>query len=132
VRQKTAGSGGQRIAADDARPSANGARQPIDDGPGVGRVGDRARRPCCCGQVAAEPIGDEGARALAEALPRAALKYLYLTNNSIGDAGARALAEALPRAPALEGLFLFDNSIGDEAKAALRTAWGARGGSLGI
>jgi len=102
-------------------------------------------------------IGDEGARALAEALPHApALQVLSLVSNSIGDAGACALAEALPRAPALEELSLFDNSIGDkgaralaeallhapaleklglrfnliggEAKAALRTAWGTRGG----
>ena len=45
---------GQRIAAGNALPSTTGARHPIDDGPGVGRVGERDRRPCCCGQVVAE------------------------------------------------------------------------------
>jgi len=76
-------------------------------------------------------IGDEGARALAEALPHAPkLDSLWLLNNSIGDECARALAKVLPHAPKLKVLNLSNNSIGDEAKAALRTSWGVRGGSL--
>jgi len=78
-------------------------------------------------------IGDEGARALAEALPHApGLQRLDLGNNSIGDEGARALAKVLPHAPALQGFILNNNPIGVEAKAALRTAWGVRGGDLTI
>eukprot|EP00962_Isochrysis_galbana_P025283 scaffold7764_cov94-Isochrysis_galbana.AAC.1 len=68
-------------------------------------------------------IGDEGARALAGALPRAtALKELDLYNNSIGAEGARALAGALPSATALEKLYLNSNSIGDEGARALAVA----------
>eukprot|EP00962_Isochrysis_galbana_P048071 scaffold19931_cov100-Isochrysis_galbana.AAC.1 len=68
-------------------------------------------------------MGDEGARALAGALPSAtALKELYLNNNSIGDEGARALAGALPRATALEELGLYNNSIGAEGARGLAGA----------
>jgi hypothetical protein len=68
-------------------------------------------------------IGDEGARALARALPSAtALKELYLTSNRIGAEGARALVGALPSALKLKALILEFNSIGDETKAELRRA----------
>jgi len=46
-------------------------------------------------------IGNEGIKALAEALPGArlsSLQTLGLWNNRIGDEGAKALFEALPRA----------------------------------
>jgi len=78
-------------------------------------------------------IGDQAARALAEALPRLpALRKLLLMYTSIRDEGARALAKTLPRTPELVELDLNLNSIGAEAKAALRTAWGARGGTLDL
>eukprot|EP00304_Pavlova_gyrans_P014459 CAMPEP_0206063078 /NCGR_PEP_ID=MMETSP1466-20131121/58047_1 /ASSEMBLY_ACC=CAM_ASM_001126 /TAXON_ID=44452 /ORGANISM="Pavlova gyrans, Strain CCMP608" /LENGTH=880 /DNA_ID=CAMNT_0053438447 /DNA_START=101 /DNA_END=2742 /DNA_ORIENTATION=- len=70
-------------------------------------------------------IGADGARALAEALPRnQALQTLNLGRNEIGDDGARALAEALLRNQALQALDLDGNwNIGSEAEAALREAW---------
>jgi Leucine-rich repeat (LRR) protein len=64
-------------------------------------------------------IGDEGARALAEALrqPGAcpALQQLDLSFNQIGDEGARALAEALRQpgaCPALQQLDLLTTRLG--------------------
>jgi hypothetical protein len=68
-------------------------------------------------------IGDEGARALAGALPSAtALEGLHLGNNSIGDEGARALAGWLPSARALLELSLKGNSIGAAGACALAGA----------
>jgi len=68
-------------------------------------------------------IGDDGARALAEALPRnQALQTLNLGRNEIGDDGARALAEALPRNQALQTLNLGRNEIGDDGARALAEA----------
>jgi hypothetical protein len=67
--------------------------------------------------------GAEGASALAGALPSAtALKVLNLHSSSIGDEGARARAGALPSAKALEVLHVGGKSIGAEAKAELRRA----------
>jgi len=80
-------------------------------------------------KLANNSIGDAGSRALSKALPRA-LKELDLGNNLIGAAGMRALAEALPRAPALKELILDGDPIGAAAKTALCTAWGDRGGTL--
>ncbi|CAK0799306.1 unnamed protein product [Prorocentrum cordatum] len=95
-------------------------------------------------------IGDEGARALAGALPSlpglqelrlggnrgrdpvpgsirlrfAAIRFqeLWLGSNSIGDEGARALAGALPSLPSLQKLRLRGNYIGDEGARALAGA----------
>ena len=44
----------------------------------------------------------------------------------------RALAQALPGVRALKELDLWNNSVSDEANEALRSAWGAREGNLGI
>jgi len=69
-------------------------------------------------------LGEGGARALAEALPQCpALEQLELNNNGLGEGAARALAEALPRCPALRELGLSSNGVGEEAKAAVRAAW---------
>ena len=68
-------------------------------------------------------IGDEGSRALAEALKtNGALTTLDLMGNSIGDEGARALAEALKTNGALTTLNLQGNSIGTEGARALAEA----------
>jgi Ran GTPase-activating protein (RanGAP) involved in mRNA processing and transport len=73
--------------------------------------------------LAGNSIGDEGARALAGALPSAtALKVLNLESNSIGDEGARALVEALPSAMVLERLCLLFNKIGNERARTLAGA----------
>jgi hypothetical protein len=49
--------------------------------------------------------GDEGAVALAAALPRCvALTRLSLWGNGVGDAGAAAIGEALPKCRALKGV----------------------------
>jgi Ran GTPase-activating protein (RanGAP) involved in mRNA processing and transport len=77
-------------------------------------------------------IGDEGARALAGALPRMALKEIWLDCNSIGDEGARALASALSSARALEKLGLIKNSIGEEAKMELRHAEAERSPKIDV
>ena len=73
--------------------------------------------------LAAPVIGDDGARVLAEALPKAALlTTLDLEANVIGDAGAAALAEALPKATQLTRLLVEANLIGDAGAAALDSA----------
>ncbi|CAM9248758.1 unnamed protein product [Heterosigma akashiwo] len=75
-------------------------------------------------ELGSNEVGEEGARALAAALPRCpALRKLHLSYNRLGEGGARALAEALPRCPALRGLGLSSNGVGEEAKAAVRAAW---------
>ena len=66
-------------------------------------------------------IGDAGARALAEALPRTNFTALELTYNYIGDAGARALAEALPKTR-LTSINLRQNLIGNAGACALAEA----------
>jgi Ran GTPase-activating protein (RanGAP) involved in mRNA processing and transport len=64
----------------------------------------------------ANPLGDDGAAALAAA-PLAALERLNLTRAGLGDDGARALARGqLPRLTTLE---LGNNRIGDEGARAL-------------
>ena len=61
-----------------------------------------------------EVIGDEGAKALAEALRgNTGLRELDLWGNGIGDAGAAALAEALRGNTGLTELGLDFNDIGD-------------------
>ena len=59
-------------------------------------------------------IGDDGAKAIAEALKvNPVLTTLLLWSNNIGDDGAKAIAEALKVNPVLTNLELGDNSIGD-------------------
>ena len=68
-------------------------------------------------------IGDEGAKALAEALKvNATVKELYLTDCGIGDDGAAALAEALRSNTSLTTLSLAACRIGDAGAAALAAA----------
>jgi hypothetical protein len=70
-------------------------------------------------------IGDDGARALAEALRHTAapLRQLYVYSNNIRDDGARALADALRHTAApLVAIFLYNNNIGDDGARALADA----------
>ncbi len=65
-------------------------------------------------------IGDEGAKALAEALEtNATLTSINLTENNIGDEGAKALAEGLKTNATLTSINLGGNNIGDEGAKAL-------------
>jgi Ran GTPase-activating protein (RanGAP) involved in mRNA processing and transport len=69
-------------------------------------------------------LGDEGAAALARALPEG---YCVLTNlligrNGITDVGAAALAEAMPKSQLLYLLNLANNEIGDDGAAAFARA----------
>jgi len=69
-------------------------------------------------------IGDEGARALAEALPHAPkLEELFLAGNGIGDKDARALAKVLRQTKNIKKLVLTDSNISVEAKKVQHTAW---------
>eukprot|EP00667_Euglena_gracilis_P000262 EG_transcript_262 len=64
--------------------------------------------------------GDEGARAVAEALrTRTGLLRVYLKGSQIGPAGARTLAEMLQNTTTLRELYLDDNRIGDAGARAL-------------
>ncbi|KAJ4452864.1 hypothetical protein PAPYR_12848 [Paratrimastix pyriformis] len=70
-------------------------------------------------------IGDEGARALAAALPQSgSLTELDLRTNQIGDEGARAFAAALPQNSILISLYLngANPKMGAEAVRALAAA----------
>ena len=69
-------------------------------------------------------IGDEGAKALAEALEvNATVRMLQLENCGIGDDGAAALAEALRSNTSLTELGLWVNDgIGEQGKQLLRDA----------
>jgi Ran GTPase-activating protein (RanGAP) involved in mRNA processing and transport len=68
-------------------------------------------------------IGDEGAKALADALGKnSGLTSLYLGANNIGAEGAKALADALGKDSSLTGLNLWHNNIGDEGAKALADA----------
>ena len=69
-------------------------------------------------------IGDEGAKALAEALKvNATVKTLWLKSCGIGDDGAVALAEALRSNTSLTEVYLWYNKeIGDEGAKALAEA----------
>ena len=65
-------------------------------------------------------IGDEGAKAIAEALKvNTVLTVLYLGENNIGDDGAKAFAEALKVNAVMTNLLLGDNNIGDEGAIAI-------------
>ena len=70
-------------------------------------------------------LSDDGAVALGEALcdaPLPALRWLLLNNNHIGDDGAQALAAALPVLPRLAMLSLRCNAVGDRGAAAVALA----------
>mgnify|MGYP006216105469 CR=1 FL=1 len=73
-------------------------------------------------------IGDEGAKALAEALKvNATVETLWLANCGIGDDGAAALAEALRSNTSLTVLDLRPNDgIGEQGKQLLRDAVAGR------
>ena len=74
-------------------------------------------------------IGDEGAKALAEALKvNATVERLYLDGCGIGDDGAAAIAEALRSNTSLALLYLEDNGIGEQGKQLLRDAVAGREG----
>ena len=76
-----------------------------------------------------EEIGDEGAKALAEALKvNATLKTLRLYGCGIGDDGAAALAEALRSNTSLTSLALNNNGIGERGKQLLHEAVAGRQG----
>ena len=66
-------------------------------------------------------IGDEGAIALAEALPfwKEDNGVINLSGNQIGDDGAKALAAALPRSE-VSSLDLQNNEISYEGEKALK------------
>jgi len=74
-------------------------------------------------------IGDEGAKALAEALKvNTTLKELYLYGCGIGDGGAAALAEALRSNTSLTELGLSGNGFGEQGEQLLRDAVAGREG----
>ena len=75
-------------------------------------------------------IGDEGAKALAEARKvNATVKKLELDGCGIGDDGAAALAEALRSNTSLTLLYLYGNDgIGEQGKQLLRDAVAGREG----
>ena len=77
-----------------------------------------------------EEIGDEGAKALAEALKvNATVKELNLYECGIGDDGAAALAEALRSNTSLTYLRLeYNDGIGEQGKQLLRDAVAGRQG----
>ena len=72
-------------------------------------------------------IGDEGAKALAEALKvNATVKKLELRSCGIGDDGAAALAEALRSNTSLTTLYLKNKGISEQGKQLLRDAVAGR------
>ena len=75
-------------------------------------------------------IGDEGAKAIAEALKvNPVLTTLWLGANSIGADGAKAIAEALKVNPVLTKLDLkYNSTMGDAGKQAVRDAVKDRSG----
>ena len=74
-------------------------------------------------------IGDEGAKALAEALKvNATVEKLDLDGCGIGDDGAAAIAEALRSNTSLEQLWLRGKGIGEQGKQLLRDAVAGRKG----
>ena len=76
-----------------------------------------------------EEIGDEGAKALAEALKvNATVKDLLLMDCGIGDDGAAALAEALRSNTSLTRLWLQGNGVSEQGKQLLRDAVAGREG----
>ena len=74
-------------------------------------------------------IGDEGAKAFAEALKvNATVERLDLDECGIGDDGAAAFAEALRSNTSLTMLNLGGNGIGEQGKQLLRDAVAGREG----
>ncbi|MEU6552299.1 ribonuclease inhibitor [Streptomyces sp. NPDC046915] len=74
--------------------------------------------------VGGNPLGEEGARALAAVVAQGAVDELYVSAARLGDAGALRLAEALDAAPygRLTRLSVAGNGIGPVAAARLVTA----------
>ena len=76
-------------------------------------------------------IGDEGAKALAEALKvNTTVEKLDLMYCGIGDDGAAALAEALRSNTSLTELVFEGNGISEQVKEVLRDAVAGREGFL--
>ena len=74
-------------------------------------------------------IGDEGAKALVEALKvNVTVEELHLDGCGIGDDGAAAIAEALRSNTSLEYLFLENDGIGEQGEQLLRDAVAGRRG----
>ncbi|XP_004342433.2 hypothetical protein CAOG_08264 [Capsaspora owczarzaki ATCC 30864] len=68
-------------------------------------------------------IGDAGAQAIAEALKvNTTMTHLYLQRNQIGNAGAQAIAEALKVNTTLSEFDLWGNQIGDVGAQAIAEA----------
>jgi Ran GTPase-activating protein (RanGAP) involved in mRNA processing and transport len=73
--------------------------------------------------LTAKSIGDDGAKAIAEALKvNTVLTSLSLDDNSIGDDGAKAIAEGLKVNTVLTRLDLDNNSIGNDGAKAIAEA----------
>ena len=74
-------------------------------------------------RLGSNPIGNNGAKAIAEALKvNTVLTQLWLNDNKIGDNGAKAIAEALKVNTVLTNLYLGYNSIGVEGAKAIAEA----------
>ena len=74
-------------------------------------------------RLGSNPIGNNGAKAIAEALKvNTVLTQLWLNDNKIGDNGAKAIAEALKVNTVLTTLYLGYNSIGVEGAKAIAEA----------
>lgn len=70
-----------------------------------------------------QPIGDEGAQAIAEALlENTSLSTLKLGDNNIGAEGAQAIAKTLRINTSLRTLWLGGNNIGDRGAEAIAVA----------
>ncbi|MEU6353313.1 ribonuclease inhibitor [Streptomyces sp. NPDC047072] len=82
--------------------------------------------------VGGNPLGEAGARALAEVIAAGAVDELYVSAARLGDGGALRLAEALGRAPygRLVRLSVASNGIGPAAAARLVAAATAAGVEL--
>ena len=66
-------------------------------------------------------IGDEGAKALAEALQEnQTLTSLVLWDNKIGDEGGKALLEALQKNQTLTTIYLSDNPMSSSLQGSIR------------
>ncbi|MFC8428650.1 ribonuclease inhibitor [Streptomyces sp. NPDC057253] len=79
--------------------------------------------------VGGNPLGEAGARALAEVIAAGAVDELYVSAAGLGDGGALSLAAALERAPhgRLARLAVASNGIGPAAAAGLVAAATAAG-----
>jgi Ran GTPase-activating protein (RanGAP) involved in mRNA processing and transport len=67
-------------------------------------------------------LGDEGMKALAEALKVNNVQHIDLSDNQIGDEGAKALAEVLKVNTSIRSIEISVNKIGDEGIKALSQA----------